>query len=262
MNIPLPTPAQIEAFILVFLRVSAIIVLMPVFGDQVVPARVKAGLAFILAVLIYPAVSIPQTIGGMDNMALLVVRMGGEIVVGAAIGFAGRIIFAAVQMAGELIGVQMGVSIANVIDPITSTQVSIVAEFLYLIALLVFLTVDAHHIFIAAMSESYKSIPMFGIHLGGGMAREMLLLTQAMFVTAIKISAPVMAVLLFINVGLGIVARTVPQINVFIVGFPLQLAGGLIFIGLSMPFLTTLLSWDFVGIASEVRKILILLGRE
>ena len=261
MNMPLPTPAQIEAFILVFLRMSAIIVLMPVFGDQVVPARVKAGLAFILTVLIYPALSIPVTLPAMDNTVLTFVRMGGEIIVGATIGFAARIVFAAVQMAGELVGIQMGVSIANVIDPITSTQVSILSEFFYLVALLVFLTVDAHHIFIAAMSDSYKTVPMLGIHFGSGMAREMLFLTQAMFVTGLKISAPVMAVLLFINVGLGIVARTVPQINVFIVGFPLQLAAGLIFMGLSMPFLTTMLSWDFMGMTSEVRKILTLLGQ-
>ena len=78
MNIPLPTPAQIEAFILVFLRMSAVIVLMPVFGDQVVPARIKAGLAFILAVLIYPALSIPETVAGAENMASIVVRMGGD----------------------------------------------------------------------------------------------------------------------------------------------------------------------------------------
>jgi flagellar biosynthetic protein FliR len=261
MNVPLPTPAHIEAFILVFLRVSAIIVLMPVFGDLVVPARIKAGLALILAVLIYPSVSIPEIIANTDNTILTFVRMGGEVLAGAVIGFSARIIFAAVQMAGELMGTQMGVSIANVIDPITSMQVSIIAEFLYLIALLVFLIIDAHHIFIAALSESYKTVPMLGVHFGGSLAREMLLMTQSMFVTAIKISAPIMAVLMFINVSLGIVARTVPQINVFIVGFPLQIAAGLVFLGLSIPFLVTLLSWDFQGMATDVKKILNLLGR-
>ncbi len=261
MNFPTPTPAQIEAFILVFLRMSAIIVLMPVFGDTVVPARIKACLALILAVIIYPVLSIPPVIGGTDNMALTIVRMGGEVIAGAAIGFSARIVFAAVQMAGELIGVQMGVSIANVIDPITSTQVSIISEFLYLIALLIFLSIDAHHIFIAAMSESYKTVPMLGVHFGGGLAREMLLMTQAMFVTGLKISAPIMAVLLFINVGLGIVARTVPQMNVFIVGFPLQIATGLVFLGLSLPFIVTLMSWDFQAMAANVKRILTLLAQ-
>jgi flagellar biosynthesis protein FliR len=88
----------------------------------------------------------------------------------------------------------------------------------------------------------------------------MLLMTQSMFVTGIKISAPIMAVLLFLNVGMGIVARTVPQINVFVVGFPLQVAVGLIFIGLSMPFLVALLSWDFQGMATMVKRILVLLA--
>jgi len=261
MNVPLPTPSQIEAFILVFLRVSAIIVLMPVFGDLTVPARVKAALSIIISFLIFPVLPIPPVLAETDNLALTMVRMGGEAITGAAIGFASRIIFAAVQMAGELIGIQMGVSIANVIDPITSQQVSIIADFLYLVALLVFLTVDAHHIFLAAVSESYKAVPMLGIHFGSGLAREMLLMTQSLFVTAIKISAPVIAVLMFINVGLGIVARTVPQINVFIVGFPIQVAGGLVMIGLSVPLLASLLAWDFQAMAAEVRKILILLAR-
>jgi flagellar biosynthesis protein FliR len=261
MSIPLPTPAHVEAFILVFLRVSAIIVLMPVFGDQVVPARIKAGLALILAILIYPSINIPEIIANTDNSVLTFVRMGGEVITGAVIGFSARIIFAAVQMAGEVMGTQMGVSIANVIDPITSTQVSIISEFLYLIALLVFLIVDAHHIFIAALSESYKTVPMLGMHFGGPLAREMLLMTQSMFVTAVKISAPIMAVLMFVNVGLGIVARTVPQINVFIVGFPLQIAAGLVFLGLSIPFLVTLLSWDFHGMLKDVNRLLNLLGR-
>ena len=260
MNFPLPTPAAIEAFILVFLRMSAIIVLMPVFGDQAVPARIKAGLSLIMTVLVYPSVEIPGVLVGTENMAMTFVRMGGEVIAGGAIGFAARIVFAAVQMAGELIGVQMGVSIANVIDPITSIQVSIISELLYLVALLVFLTVDAHHIFIAAMSESYKTVPMLGIHFGSGLAREMVILTQSMFVTALKISAPVMAVLLFINVSLGIVARTVPQINVFIVGFPLQIAAGLIFLGVSIPLMVSLLSWDFRGLTMNVRSVLMLLA--
>jgi flagellar biosynthetic protein FliR len=259
--IPLPTPAQIEAFILVFLRVSAIVVLMPVFGDLTVPARVKAALAIIISFLIFPVIPLPPALVGTDNLALTMVRMGGEVIAGAAIGFSARIILAAVQMAGELIGIQMGVSIANVIDPITSQQVSIVADFLYLVALLVFLSVDAHHIFIAAMSESYKTVPMLGIHFGGSLAREMLFMTQSLFVTAIKISAPVIAVLTFINVGLGIVARTVPQINVFIVGFPLQVAAGLVMIGLSVPFVASLLALDFQAMAGELNKILILLSQ-
>ena len=260
MTIPFPSPAQIEAFILVLLRVSAIIVLMPVFGDQTVPARIKAAISLVISFLIFPVLSLPP-LPATDNLILTLVRMGGEIFVGAAIGFSARIIFAAVQMAGELIGMQMGVSIANIIDPITSTQVSIIAEFLYLVALLVFLTIDAHHIFLSAMSESYRLVPMLGVHPGAGLAREMLLMTQYIFVTGIKIAAPVMAVLMFVNVGLGIVARTVPQVNVFIVGFPLQMLMGFIFLGLSIPLLASLLSWDFHGMAKDLKKILTLLAQ-
>ena len=261
MNFPLPTPAQIEAFLLVFLRISAIIVLMPVFGEQTTPARVKAGLALIVTFLVFPTLHVPDVIRGTETLALLIVRMAGEVIVGSAIGFSARVIFAGVQMGGELLGIQMGVSIANVLDPITSVQASIISELLYIVALIVFLQVDAHHIYLAAVSESFKTVPILGVHLGSSLAREMLLMTQAVFVTSIKISAPVMAVLLFINVGLGIVARTVPQVNVFIVGFPLQVAGGLIFIGLSMPLMISLLAGDFQAALTDVRKVLVVLGR-
>lgn len=260
MTAPFPSPAQIEAFILVLLRVSAIVVLMPVFGDRMVPVRVKAAMSLIITFLIYSSLTLPSGVASADNLPLLLVRMAGEVIVGAAIAFVARVIFAAVQMAGEIMGIQMGVSIANIIDPITSAQVSILSEFLYIVALLIFLALDAHHIFLSAISESYRVVPMLGVHIGSGMAREMLLLTQTIFVTGIKIAAPVMAVLLFVNVGLGIVARTVPQVNVFIVGFPLQIMMGLIFLGLSVPLLVSLLSWDFHGMTKDLAKILVLLA--
>jgi flagellar biosynthetic protein FliR len=101
---------------------------------------------------------------------------------------------------------------------------------------------------------------MLGVQIGSGLAREMLLMTQSIFVTGIKIAAPVMAVLLFVNVGLGIVARTVPQVNVFIVGFPVQMLMGFVFLGLSVPLLVSLLSWDFYGMTKDLKRLLTLLA--
>ena len=224
MNIPLITPELAEAFIIVLVRVGAMIMMVPTFGDASVPASVKWGLTILITLLLFPVVKagIPPT--GDLELVPLVLGIAGEIFIGVVIGFATRIIFGGIQLAGEMLGFQMGFSAASVIDPTSSVQVSVVAEFLYLMSLLLFMTVNAHHIFISAIAESYQAAPPLTIHFSGPLLQTLVTLAKDVFVIAIKISAPVMAVLLFTNVAMGLVARTVPQMNIFIVSFPLHIA--------------------------------------
>jgi flagellar biosynthesis protein FliR len=176
--------------------------------------------------------------------------------IGIVIGFAAKIIFSGIQFAGEMIGVQIGFSIVNVIDPISSAQVSVISEFQYIVALLIYLAVDAHHTFIIAIADSYRFVSPFAYHFSGTLMQHILVFSKELFVTAIKISAPVMAVLFFTNVALGVVARTVPQINIFIVGFPLQIAVGLTFLGLMSPLFVKLVQAALVRLAIEVNALL------
>jgi flagellar biosynthetic protein FliR len=256
MNIPVFTPELIEAFLLVFIRVSAIILMIPVFGDTVVPSIVKWSLSLIVALIIFPLVK-----GGIGPLGALdffhlAVRIAGELLIGISIGFTARFIFAGFQMAGELLGFQMGFSVASVIDPTSNVQVSVIAEFLYMLSLLLFLGVDAHHIIIGAISESYQVISPQAVHYSGQFTQVMIRLSQEVFMIAVKISAPVMAVLLFTNVALGVVARTVPQINIFIVSFPLQISIGLLFIGLTAPVFAQLVQRIFFGMAEKIGLLL------
>jgi flagellar biosynthesis protein FliR len=148
MSLPFLTTDQIEAFILVLLRVSAIVVTIPVISDTAVPARFKAALSILITLTIFPLV-LPKFSSQPANSHLLILlfQMAGEVMIGLIIGFAARLVFAGIQMAGDMVGFQMGLSIANVIDPMTSDQVSIITELQFLIGMLVFLAVDAHHIF-------------------------------------------------------------------------------------------------------------------
>jgi len=158
MNIPLLTPELIEAFIIVFIRVSAMILMVPIFGERRVPFMVTWGLSLLISSLLFPLVE-KQAAPAVDlDFLSFALRIGGELAIGVIIGFAARFIFAGIQVAGELIGVQIGFSIANVIDPASNQQVSLITEIQYMLALLLFLTVDAHHIFIAAIAESYERI--------------------------------------------------------------------------------------------------------
>jgi flagellar biosynthetic protein FliR len=254
MKFPVFTPEQAELFFLVFLRVSTLVIMIPILGDRTAPARVKAGLAILITILVIPFVEKPAE--AAQDLFSLGVRMGGEILIGLVLGFAGRLIFEGIQMAGQLVGFQMGFSIVNVIDPITSSQVSIIAEFQYFLAGLLFLAVDGHHLVIQAVSESYAVVPVLGFQLTGALMQNLVEMTRDMFVVSMKISAPVIAALVFANVGLGLVARTVPQINIFVVGFPLQIAIGLVGIGLTVPLFLNIAAAIFSGLSGQISLLL------
>ncbi|HON99414.1 MAG TPA: flagellar biosynthetic protein FliR [Syntrophales bacterium] len=253
MSFPIVTPEQVSAFILIFLRVTTILVMIPVFGDRAVPARVKGGLGILVTLILYPLIRIEVPDLFTADLFFLATAMSQEVLIGILIGFACRCLFMAIQAAGELTGLQIGLSMANIFDPLTSVQITIVSEFLYLMGALVFLMVDGHHIFLAALRDSYQYLPPFTLSLKGSLMTMLLRLTADVFRIALQLSAPVLAVAVLINVSLGVIARTVPQINVFIVGFPLQIAVGLIFLGLGIPLFVRLTGQLFLGLQKELR---------
>jgi flagellar biosynthesis protein FliR len=251
MNIPVFTPELAEAFILVMVRVSAMIMMVPAFGDATVPAAVKWGLSILITLLLFPIVKADMPPARDVGFLPLVLGIAGEVMIGIIIGLSARFIFAGIQLAGEIMGFQMGFSVASVVDPTSSVQISVIAEFQYLLSLLLFLTVNGHHVFISAIAESYQAAPPLSVHFSGSLFQALLTLSKDIFVIAIKISAPVMAVLLFTNVAMGLVARTVPQMNIFIVSFPLQIAVGLVFIGMAAPVFVKIVQHLFLTLAGE-----------
>ncbi len=253
---PLLTSEGVAVFILIFLRIGAIVVMIPVFGDRAVPARVKAGLSLVIVLILYPLIRFPLPGGYLDDIFTMVAGMLGEILIGVLIGFAARCIFAAIQSAGEMAGIQIGFSMANVIDPLGSTQISIISEFLYLMGMLVFLIVDAHHIFLVSLAETYQYVPPLGFGFSGELMQLLTGMTAKLFLTAVKLSAPIIAVVLLINIGLAVIARTVPQINVFIIGFPIQVAAGLFFLGLTAPIFGKMTAQLFLRLQTELMALL------
>ena len=186
-----------------------------------------------------------------DLFSLLLV-MAGEVLIGIILGFASTIIFQGIQMAGDLVGFQMGFSIVNILDPVTSEQASIINEFQYMLAGLLFLSVNGHHVLILAMSESYTALPLLGFHLTGGLVQSLVEMSRDLFVIAVKISSPIVIALVFANIGLGLIARTVPQINILVVGFPLQIAIGLIGLGLTVPLFMHLAAGLFSNLPGQI----------
>ena len=237
LNIP------VDAFygvMLIFLRVAAIVFSAPVLDTNTIPAVFKAGLALAVSILLLPAVDTVVTVKDLSLMTF-VIGVFSEIAIGVTIGLSVKLLFAGIQLAGQVVGYQMGFAVANVVDPATSAQIPILAQFYNLTAMLVFLAINAHHLFFSALVDSYTILPPLSMHISPQLVGMMMRLAANMFVVAVKVGAPLIAVMLMVSVALGMVARTVPQIHIFIVAMPLKIVIGLVFLLMVSPYLTAYL---------------------
>lgn len=160
-----------------------------------------------------------------------------EVMIGLLLGVVPKAFFAAIDFAGTVIGFQMGFSVANVVDPQTDTQVSIIASFQRVLATLLFVIVDGHHIFFEVITISYEKIPIAGFKFSPDKIEPLAQLTAAIFFNGLKLGAPLVVSLLFANIIMGIMARSVPNLNVFVVGYPFTIMFGLILLILSVPYM-------------------------
>jgi flagellar biosynthetic protein FliR len=173
----------------------------------------------------------------MDGWILLTLGVISEVLLGLGVGLAVRLIMAGIQMAGQVSGYQMGLAIANIMDPTTSMQTPILAQAFNLMAMLLFLVINAHHWFFRALVESFALIPPFHFVLSPSFIGYLMDMAGTMFIIALKIGAPVIVVLILTSVSFGLMARTVPQMNIFIVAMPLKIVVGLLFVVFSLPYL-------------------------
>ena len=230
------SPEEFSSFTLTLIRVSLVIFLFPFFGGAMVPAPVKAGLCLLITLILFPIVN-PEPRLYTDSLIGIVNMILAELVLGLIIGLMARLFFAAIQLAGQLIGFQMGFAIANVLDPETGSQGSILAQWGYWIAMMFFILLNGHHIFLKALGESFSIINVGDLHLGKGIFDAVLEASRDMFAISIKIGAPAIAALLLTSAAFGIIARVVPQMNILIVAFPLKIVVGLFFFGFSLELL-------------------------
>jgi flagellar biosynthetic protein FliR len=248
LNISLP---HLQMFLLVFLMLGAILMSMPVFESRSIPHLFKLALAFSASLILFPILELnPVAVAG--SIYALGTGVAGEILLGLVIGFSVKLIFAGIQLAGQMAGYQMGMAIANVMDPAESQQIPVLAQFNNLVALLIFLSLNAHYWFIRALTQSYQLVPPFYVHFERSLVEHLMELAGNMFVIAIQVGAPIIATLLVTSVAFGLVARTVPQMNVFIVAMPLKIGVGLILLGFSLPYFSAFLKKIFNGLGQHI----------
>ena len=235
---------QFQNFLICLARVMAIFSALPVFRGRQIPPQVKVGIGFGTALILFPLMApyTPPFALTFPEFALIIVN---EVLIGMLLGLAARLVFTAISFAYTVIGFQMGFAAANIFDPQTTQQLSLMSQFANVIAILIFLSLDIHHLFFHVMVDSYRLLPPGMINLSGDAVPIVLEMTAHMFVLAVQISAPVLAILITSNMVLGLLARVFPQLNVFMLSFPVNIGLALFIIGLTIHVMPAIISREF-----------------
>ncbi|MBA3004072.1 MAG: flagellar biosynthetic protein FliR [Desulfurivibrio sp.] len=253
------TLTQILALVIILTRVAPLLFFMPVIGSPSVPAQVKILLALMVALVLLPVVRVDTRLlaGAPLGFAMLVLT---EVILGATLAVFARCVFAAVEVAGQMVGIQMGLGMAGVMDPQLGSQVSPIGMLWNLTAILIFLGINGHHMFFSTLVESFDWIRPGTLNLTQATFDGLMQGASQMFVLAVKIMAPAGAALFFSHVAMGIIAKTVPQIPIMIVGLPMNIAVGFIFVGLSLGYFLPLMVTHFETLARLLPKLAMGMG--
>ena len=243
------TDAQLNAWLVQFLwpfvRILALVGAAPLFAESSIPPQVKIGLAFMLTVVIGPTLDIPRDIPVASYTGLLILAQ--QVLIGTAMGFTMRLVFTAVQTAGEFVGLQMGLSFATFFDPAAGAQTTVLSRMFNILAVLIFLAVDGHLLVLGTLAQSFEFLPAaplrlsidgWGVIIEGG---------AQLFVSGLLLALPLIAALLSINLALGILNRAAPQLSVFSVGFPITLTMGLVLLAIVLPNILPFMETLFRG---------------
>ncbi|MGI9951202.1 flagellar biosynthetic protein FliR [Moorellaceae bacterium AZ2] len=232
--------AQAEAFFLVLVRLTTFMLVAPFFSIRNVPALTKAGLGALLAFLLFPTLSAAGQNNEIWRTPLIyALAVTNEALAGLALGYIANLLFAAVRVAGEILDLHMGLAMANLLDPQNAAPSTLLGQFFALLGLLLFLGVDGHHTLLLALRESFRLLPLGGVPFQEVLVENVVGLWSSMFLWALRLVLPVVVVLLVADISLSLVARTVPQLNVFILSFPLKVGLGLLTLIAVLPLLVT-----------------------
>ncbi|TCO79932.1 flagellar biosynthetic protein FliR [Marinisporobacter balticus] len=234
MEIAVRLLGHIDIFLLIFARILGIFVSTPVFSNKNVPSYIKIGVSLIITLILFPVINVPKNLVN-DNFYSLSLNSTKELMTGIMIGFICYLFFSAIYLAGNIIDMQIGFSMASVINPEDDTQVPIMGSLFYIMAVLVFLSTNGHHTVIYALKYSFDSIPMGSLIVNAFMIDKLISILTTIFIVAFKMGAPILITIFISNILLGILARTMPQMNVFVVGMPLKILVGLMIIVLILP---------------------------
>lgn len=250
---------NLPIFLLVLVRLTSFFVTTPLFSYRTIPTQFKIGISVFISLIITMTMK-THAIDINGEFVLLVLK---EAIVGLSIGFVAGLLFYAIQVAGAFIDLQMGLAIANVIDPQSGTSSPLTGQFYYVMALLFLLTVNGHYLLLNGIFYSYQLVPVdqLAIHIGKGVLVEYVVkLFVEMFMIALQMAIPIVGSLFLVDVGLGVIARTVPQVNVFVVGLPLKIIVSFLIMLLVIPIYIMVIQQIVNGLDQTMKTFMNLLG--
>ncbi len=225
--------AWIAEFFWPFFRILALVMSAPLFGATGVSAGLKIGISIVLTIIVAPLLPAMPDIQPASAQGMLI--MAQQLLIGFTLGFAIRLVFTAMEMAGHIAGLQMGLGFATFFDPQNSTQVPLMGQFIGVMTMLLFVTLNGHLMMIATLVESFNTLPV-GSSMAGQSLLALVIVGKNIFTWGVQMSLPVVAALTLINIGLGVLTRASPQLNIFAVGFPLTLGAGFLVMAVSVPY--------------------------
>ena len=243
---------------LAFMRVSGFVFAAPVLGSPVIPRLIKVWYSLLLAMIMIPVVSAYADVPSVETVTFFVLA-GREVMLGILMGMICSLFIHGVEFGGHLVGLQMGFAASTLFDPLSKNQAAVVGRFQAMLALVLFLILNGHHSMLQGLALSYKAVPPSLSSFGPRAGKELIALSGTVFTIAIRTSIPALIALLLAQIGVGLLAKTMPQMNVFVIGFPVKIALGLFVIGVTMPYFAYVLSKSIhetdIGLESLLRAI-------
>ena len=244
-------------FVLVLVRVAGIFTVAPIFGNVNVAPMVRVGMAACLAFVFLPMAQFDAS--GLEFLPFLLVVVK-EALIGIVMGFLASMIFTAIQMAGSYIDLQVGFGFANVVDPMMKHHSAVIGQLYNFAATLLFLALNGHHLMIRGLADSFAVLPLGSATLSAEATSTILQIFVVLFVASLKIGAPVIGAIFLTDVSLGILARTVPQLNVLVVGFPAKLTVGMLAVFAALPLTLAVMTRLFGGLERDIVRLLRFMG--
>ena len=242
-------------FAVVLARVGGVVSFAPFWDHKAVNIRVRALLALLIALIVSPVVGAHMPTPPTEILSLVLV-LGGELIIGFILGFAGRLVFSALEIAASLLGFQMGLSLASTIDPATQAQTAALGILAQMFGLMVMLGANGHHWMLEITVQSYQFVMPGGFHMTGALGEIILRLSADVFATGVALAAPAIIVLLSVDTLLAVAARVSPRLEVLILGFPLKIATGLWLLGASIYFMPGAIRTSFTTLRHAIERAL------
>lgn len=248
----------LAAFIFPLVRILGLMSIAPVFSNAGLPRLPRLLLALAVAFALAPGLPPMPVVPAGSWLGLTI--MAQQALIGVLLGFALRIVFAAIDLAGELIGLQMGLSFAVFYDPQNAEQTPVLSDLLGLVATLMFLAMNGHLLTLSALAESFRLLPVGGTPMSGQGFAAAMTAAAALFSVGLLLSLPVVAALLIANLSMGVLSRVAPQLNLFAIGFPVTLVAGFATLMIALPYLGAALERLFDQAFAALRTVMLAAG--